>query len=416
MKKNNLKYIVSISLVLIISIASLIYTTTSTQTINLIANRSANYEVNFLTSNVTLKNPDRKIILNGESKDSYSLEASNNLEFLGKNEGSYKLTAKLFNLVPIKSINVNVMSDTLVYPSGAIIGVRLDTKGVIVVDFEEIETAFGKKSPAKEAKLYEGDVITHINGKPVNTASEFRSRVSMITDRELKLDLIRKDVKLSVKLRPVKSSKDGSYKTGMWVRDNVAGIGTLTCVTQDKKNFCALGHAITDSSTGIVIPLKDGDLLKADVVSLVKGEKNHPGEIRGIFTDINTSYGNIIKNDEYGIYGEYTNEIDGYYDKPISIAMQNEITTGKATIISTIEDRTKEYDIEIEKVNYKNVPSTKCMLIKITDKELLDQTGGIIQGMSGSPIIQDGKLIGAVTHVLVNDPTRGYGIFIENML
>ncbi len=205
-------------------------------------------------------------------------------------------------------------------------------------------------------------------------------------------------------------------KIGLWVRDNVAGIGTLTFVNEDMSSWGALGHPISDITTGITVPVNKGELLSADIVKVVKSEVNKPGEIRGMFSVSDAVFGSVLKNDEYGIYGAYQGNLNLDKEDLLPIATQNEIVQGPAEIITTLDDGKKAYDIEIEKVNRQNSKTDKGMLIRVTDPELLEKTGGIVQGMSGSPIIQNGKIIGAVTHVLTSDPTRGYGIFIEWMV
>lgn len=409
---------------LIFSIVFVMLTTFYTQfhyltndNINIIAGKETIVNLNVFTSNVKLVQKERAISVNGNLSTEYSVDTSKSLTFFSNNEGHYSLTANILGIIPIKEVTVNVLPDIKIYPGGQIIGVKLNTLGVIAVGFEDIADINGVLcSPAKNAKIMEGDIIRKINDIEVNTASKFRELLNSLSGEKIILTIIRKDVTLNIEITPIQAQVDGKYKIGLWVRDNVAGIGTLTCIADNKKSFAALGHGITDSTTGITVPLNNGELVAADIINLVKGKKNVPGEIRGLFTNTDKTYGMITTNDDFGIFGIYNGDLDLYYPEPLPIATQNEIQLGPAKIITTLDNGIKEYDITIDRINKQKDPDTKSMVITVTDKELLEKTGGIIQGMSGSPIIQNGKIIGAVTHVLVSDPTKGYAIFIEWMI
>ncbi|MGI6731222.1 MAG: SpoIVB peptidase [Anaerovoracaceae bacterium] len=236
--------------------------------------------------------------------------------------------------------------------------------------------------------------------------------------RDITLKVLRKDDILNIKLTPVLSANDNLYKIGVWVKDKTAGIGTLTFYDPTDNSFGALGHGITDPETGTVLAVAQGELLDSKVEEVKQGKAGSPGEIRGIFYEADEPLGQLTSNTQFGIFGKtYTSIKNPLYPEPVKIGYQNQIKKGPAYILSTLEgDRIEKYEIYIEKINKQSKADTKSMVIKVTDKRLLDKSGGIIQGMSGSPIIQDDKLIGAVTHVFVNDPQKGYGIFIEWML
>lgn len=334
------------------------------------------------------------------------------VEDMVKTGSHYTGTVKLLSLVPVKKINVSVVGKTCVIPCGYTFGVKLYTAGVVVVGTSEIETSQGTKMPAKEAGIQVGDVIFAINGKPVSSNSDVESIVSNCSGATLPVSLKRGNVGIQVKLSPVKSSSDGTYKAGLWVRDSTAGIGTVTFYNPDNSTFGGLGHGICDVDTGKLLPLMEGDIVKVHITGIIKGTKGQPGQLQGSLD--NSIWGNIGMNTETGVYGTL-NGIEA--NSEIQVAMPQDVHTGPAKIIATLDSSgPKLYSVEISRIHFNDNAPTKNMIIKVTDKALLDKTGGIIQGMSGCPIIQDGKLAGAVTHVFVNDPQMGYGIFAENMI
>jgi stage IV sporulation protein B len=336
----------------------------------------------------------------------------------GKSEGSAKATLKILNLLPVKNVTVNVIPDKKVIPSGEAIGVKIQTKGVLVVGLSTITTADGKKhSPAADAGFEIGDTILEINKQKVEKERDITNIVNENKDSVLNFLVEREGKKHNIDVSPVQSLEDSIYRIGLWVRDNIAGVGTMTFIDPETMSFGALGHGITDIDSGVLVDISKGSILKSKVASVQKARKTVPGEIVGIFYESDNPYGDISKNTNYGIYGILNSKIRNDSKGAIPIALSYQVKEGPAKILSTIDgNKVEEFDIEIQKVNRQSTPSSKSMLIKVTDQKLLDLTGGIVQGMSGSPIIQDGKIIGAVTHVLVNDPTRGYGIFIEWML
>ena len=269
-------------------------------------------------------------------------------------------------------------------------------------------------NPARSAGLKIGDVITSINGTQVNTNEEVASLIEQSGGVPLNLSVLRSNMSFDVQIIPVKSDDGVSYKAGLWVRDSSAGIGTLTFYDPQQNSFAGLGHGICDIDTGDLMPLLNGDIVTANINGIVKGTKGTPGELRGYFSN-NDAIGNLLANIQTGVYGTMDQcPID---NEPLTVAMKQQVVPGKAQILTTIEGTQPQYyDIEIESVNYNEDVPTKNMIVKITDPVLLEKTGGIVQGMSGSPIIQNGMLVGAVTHVFVNEPEKGYGIFAENML
>ncbi|QZY57476.1 SpoIVB peptidase [Crassaminicella profunda] len=333
--------------------------------------------------------------------------------------GQTNIQVNLLGFLPIRKLQVDVVPKIKVIPGGQSVGVRLNTKGVLVVGLEEINGIDGKKhNPSREAGLTIGDSIIEINSLKIKDADHVTSIINQNKNTEITLKVKRREKIFNVKIKPVKSIDEGEYRIGLWVRDKTAGVGTLTFYHPDTMRFGALGHAITDIDTGLLLTVDHGQIVKSKVASIKQGKRGHPGEIKGIFYETSKPMGNLEKNTHFGIFGKayepITNDI---YKKPIEISYQNQIHEGKATILTTIDNnKIEEYEVYIEKVNRQRTPNTKSMIIKVTDKRLLKKSGGIVQGMSGSPIIQDGKLIGAVTHVFVNDPSKGYGLFIEWMI
>lgn len=318
---------------------------------------------------------------------------------------------KLFGTIPVKNINLQKNERKYVVAGGDLIGIRLKTDGVLVVGLQKFNTEKGEACPAESCGIQVGDTLISIDGKKVTMNSELSQIFSESEGKELNAEIKRDDKILHIKIIPEKDVATGSYKSGMWIRDSTGGIGTLTYTDVSDGGLAALGHGIYDVDTGKLMPTANGIFVSANLSGVTKGTNGTPGELRG---SLGGDYiGEISINCENGIFGS-TKLLTGANDI-IPVAMNEEIKTGDAQIISTVEGKEKEYfDIRIEKINPND--ENKNMIIKITDKDLLSLTGGIVQGMSGSPIIQNGYIVGAVTHVFLNDPTKGYGIFIENML
>ena len=314
----------------------------------------------------------------------------------------------LFGFLPLKDVNVTITDDLYVIPGGESIGISLKTKGVLTVGIAPFETEDGNKiSPAKLAGVKTGDIITQIDGKEIEKVSDLTEAVVSSNDVITLLGK-RGEKNISWQVSPLKDKKDGKKKIGIWVRETVAGIGTVSFY--NKNEFAALGHSISDIDTGCEVIADGGNVYRAQIIGIEKGEKGTPGSLRGVFSGGNA--GSIKSNSYCGVYGT----ISSLPKTPkVKVASKNDVRPGEAFIRCNLGDGTKNYDIEILRI-VSNSETTKNMIIEIIDKELLQKTGGIVQGMSGSPILQNDKLVGAVTHVFVNDPTRGYGIFIENML
>ena len=328
--------------------------------------------------------------------------------------GAHETTVSLFGLFPIKTVSVTETEETEVVVLGTPFGLKIFTEGVLVVGYSDVDTENGTKNPALEAGVKTGDIILKINGEDVTENSDVQSIITKSQGKPCELELKRDGNTFSVTLTPVLSVTDKVYKMGLWVRDSSAGIGTLTFYSPTLKVAAGLGHGICDTDTGELIPFDSGQFVKAEIVGIKKSSGKVTGELQGVFSggDIAQLAGNEIT----GVYGCDCSEItDG--ESAMPIALKQEVKTGKACILTTVDDNEPcLYECEIEKVYHNDSAKIKNMVIKITDEELLAKTGGIVQGMSGSPVIQNGKLVGAVTHVLVDDPTRGYAIFAENML
>jgi len=306
------------------------------------------------------------------------------------------------------------ISQLRLIPGGFPFGVKFYTKGVVVVGLSDVETENGFISPADSAGFKKGDIIISTGGNEVNTIEEIAAAIEQCAGQNVSFTVTRGNETLELSLTPVKSQSDGKYKSGMWIRDSTAGIGTVTYIQPETLAFGGLGHGICDSDTGTIMPLFRGSVVNVEISDIVRGITGRPGELKGDFGTEKT--GSLTANSGVGVFGVFSNLPKKTAYKSMPVAPYQEICEGSAQIYSSI--RTGEnniYDIEITKINPDDI-DCKNFVIHVTDKRLIDLTGGIIQGMSGSPIIQNGKLVGAVTHVFVNDPTRGYGIFIENML
>ncbi|MDY3828172.1 MAG: SpoIVB peptidase [Clostridium sp.] len=344
--------------------------------------------------------------------DFSSVEAFNSVE-----HSEYGLQVDSFDIIPVKKINLNKIEEIELVLGGDSVGVRVSQEGAIVVGFSELIVNGNKiSSPSKDAGIEKGDVIKEVNGNDIYNSKSLIEVIEKCKTNKAELTLIRdeKIIKRTVKLY----KENEKNKLGLWVRDSTSGVGTLTFYDEKTKKFAALGHPVTDADTNTLYDIKDGDILNASVIGIKKSEKGIPGELKGIFLDSKKTLGQIDKNTECGIFGRYNQNFKVNTErKKIKAGTRDEIEIGKAYIVTTIDETGPcEYEIEILKLFNQNEPNGKSMLIKITDEKLLEKTGGIVQGMSGSPIIQNGKIIGAVTHVLVNKPTMGYGIYIDWML
>ena len=323
------------------------------------------------------------------------------------------VTLSLFNLVDVKKVQVSTIEKTKVVPLGNTVGIKLYSDGVLVIGMTEVE---GKK-PYENTGIREGDLIKAVDNIAVTTTEELINSVNASNGKNIEIKYLRDGEEYIADIEPVKTKED-KYKIGLWVRDGAVGIGTATYYEPQTGRIATLGHGIVDRDTDKLITIESGELLTSKITNIKKGEKGNPGEIRGIINE-DSKIGNIYQNTQFGIYGkiEKVNSLGINEENSMEVALIDEIETGKAHILLTLEDGIrKEYEIKIKKIYRNNTENNKSMLIEITDDELIEKTGGIIQGMSGAPIIQKGKFIGAVTHVLVNSPLEGYAVFGEIML
>ncbi|SDN32281.1 SpoIVB peptidase [Acetanaerobacterium elongatum] len=330
------------------------------------------------------------------------------------NGKSYKTQLKMFGIIPIKDVNVSVVETRRVIPCGTPFGIKMFTDGVVVVGLTDIDNGSALVNPAKCAGIKLGDIITHVNGKEIGSNEDLAREVVNAEGEPLNVTVRRGSSCFDTMLTPEKAKSDGRFKAGIWVRDSSAGIGTVTFYDESSKLFGGLGHPVCDIDTGGILPLMSGEVVDVTITSVNKGLPGLPGELRGSFNGSKAA-GYLITNSETGLYGMLNSSPSSH--SSVEVALKQQVHEGKATILSTIEGSEPiEYSIVIEKVNMNDSNPTKNLIVRITDERLLKASGGIVQGMSGSPILQDGMLVGAVTHVFVNDPTRGYGIFAENML
>jgi stage IV sporulation protein B len=343
----------------------------------------------------------------------------NNVSLVANEKGNEEMLLE-FAGIPVKKVDVNVLKDFRVQPGGQSIGVKLNTVGVLVVGHHLVNTEDGKKSPGEIAGIKIGDIITEINGNKIEKMTDVAPFVQNAGQSGQALDMVisRESGKFKTKLTPLKDKGEDSYKLGLYIRDSAAGIGTMTFVHPQTKKYGALGHVISDMDTKKPIVVEDGQIVRSTVTSIEKGSNGDPGEKLARFSSDREIVGNITKNSPFGIFGVLNKDLkNGIMDKPLPISLSHQVKEGPAKILTVVnDDKVEEFDIEIVSTIPQKFPATKGMVLKVTDPRLLDKTGGIVQGMSGSPIIQDGKLIGAVTHVFVNDPTSGYGVHIEWML
>lgn len=328
------------------------------------------------------------------------------------NHSNFEAYVKAYSIFPIKQVDICSVEPIEVYPCGTPFGIKMFTKGVMVVGLGEVDKGI---TPSKDAGLRLGDMILSIDDVPIYNNNDIVDVINKAKGNDVFIKVKRNDTEHTFKLTPQKSSIQNAYKAGMWVRNSTAGIGTLTFYT-DTGYFAGLGHPVCDIDTGQIMPLLSGEIINVKINGINKGKSGYPGELKGIFSE-EKNIGLLMQNTSTGIYGRLTDFGFIKKQKKMPVAMSQDIEEGPAKILSTIDGSTPEYfDVVIDKINYNNINPCKNMVIKIVDKKLITKTGGIVQGMSGSPIIQNGKMVGAITHVFVNQPLKGYGIFAENML
>lgn len=326
------------------------------------------------------------------------------------------MTCKLFGLIPVKDVAVNVVSEEELIPGGLPIGIYVKTDGVLIIGTGSVTDTDGVSKEPAASLVKSGDYICSVNGEAVETKEELMEKVNQYGADKIDLGIRRNEENIDVYVTPV-LSEEGGYKLGIWVRDDLAGIGTMTYLTNDLA-YGALGHGVNDADTSTLLEMSDGSLFQTTIIDIVKGENGTPGELTGVI-NYRSEYclGSVTENTEEGITGQL-NQIPALLQnvQSIPVGLKQEIEQGEASIICDLDGELKSYSISISEVNYSETQDKKEIVFQVTDPELIAATGGIVQGMSGAPIIQNGKIIGAVTHVYINDPTKGYGIFIEEML
>ena len=365
--------------------------------------------------------PKQITLLEGENleiKTLYGLEVVETSSTISGNENTIKLSLNLLGQ-NVKDVTLNVLEDIEVIPIGNIIGLKLYTNGVLIVGMSEIENINNViEKPFENLDIKEGDTIIKVNNSEIQDIEALQKEINNSEGENINLTLLKEDGTISTSnIKPVQVGNK-EYKLGLWVKDAATGVGTLTYYEPDTKQFAALGHGITDVDTDKLINIDSGSIVKSKVVSIQKGEEGKPGEIRGSIIN-QPVIGKVYKNTEFGIFGEITEtsnlQID--YSKKFKVALRDEIEEGDASIYCSLDGKeTKEYKIKIEKIFKENNENNKSMLIEVVDEELIQKTGGIIRGLSGAPIIQNNKFVGAVTNVLVNMPTKGYAIFADIMI
>lgn len=349
-----------------------------------------------------------------------NLQLPKNLDVSNSDElTNTTLDVKLFNLFTIKKVNVRLLNDTDVYVGGETVGFNLFSEGVICVGSNAIQTKDGAKEPILLSGIKDGDAILKIEDIEIENIQDIDRIINLPTfaGKELKITIKRDDTTFDTTITPVFDILSQKYKLGLWVRNNASGVGTLTYIKQSDFRFGAVGHPIIDSSLGNNFEIETGNIYKCKLLGIKKGEKNNPGEIRSSINLSDSSLGIADTNCKYGVYGNILNKSIIDASRTATLGGRLSVKLGDAKIYCAIgEESVKAYDIKIIKANKQNSADDKSMTIKVTDKELIEKTGGIIQGMSGSPIVQNGKVIGAVTHVFMSDPTRGYGVYIDWMI
>lgn len=330
-----------------------------------------------------------------------------------------QVTFSLFGAIPVKNVEVRKTEAPVLAVGGRPFGIKLLMEGVMVTGLGDVECQDGSLTcPAEEAGLQKGDIIRLADGEILTSNDQLQQKIADSGGNVLELSVRRGDEDIAMELQPVLSRRSGGWKGGMWVRDSIAGIGTMTFFDTKTGCFAGLGHPICDSDTGGIVPVHSGEAVPVKITDVKRGARGLAGELRGKFA-MSDSFGILERNKPSGIYGRLNGEALAEMTadcQEFPMAFRQEITEGEAEIYTTVSGNTPErYSAEIVSVDYSSGTSSKNMVIRITDKRLLDAAGGIVQGMSGSPIIQNGKLIGAVTHVFVGNPAKGYGIFAENM-
>lgn len=419
-KKSKKKYLKLLWTIIpfVLSAAFVIVSVSLPKEIHLIEGEEHNFSFNLplqadiIEENIGVVNVNNKPV---EGNIHFSLQQPFSVKTNQK--GSAQISLSLFGLIPVKTVSAYVLPNTEVVAGGMAVGVTMNTQGVMVLGTGYVNQENDAIAEPAKGLLKSGDLILEADGKELKNKEDLINTVEEKGKESISFKIQREGEQKQIEVTPVESKEDNCYKIGVWVRDSTQGIGTITYYNPDTNYFGALGHGVYDIDTKQLMSIKNGNITQSEVTGIKKGEKGIPGELMG---DVDKEHilGNILYNTEHGLYGKIEEDKKGFFlNEKIPIALQQDVHEGEAIIRTNItKDKVEEYQINIESVNRFSSNASKGMVIKITDPKLLEKTGGIVQGMSGSPIIQDGKLIGAVTHVFVQDPSKGYGIFIENML
>lgn len=324
--------------------------------------------------------------------------------------GQAMVSARLFGVIPWKAVHVNVVPKHVVTLGGQAVGIRLWSRGPIIVGFQKHGGGWPVANP-----LQIGDVVMEVNHQRVRTAADLKRVLSQTGDGPVELVTLRHGQRCRLLVRPVRDA-EGHARLGVYVRDRTTGVGTMTFYDPVQHTFGALGHVISDVDTGQPID-GEGDLVRATILDVVRGQAGRPGEKRGRFVRGDDAIGHVEENTPFGVFGTLLHVPSGFDGPSVTVATPDQVHEGPAKLYTVVHgERVEAFDVRIESVSHQKTPSTKSMVIRVTDPRLLRETGGIVQGMSGSPIVQDGRLVGAVTHVFVSDPTRGYGIYAQWMI
>ena len=389
--------------------------------VNIVTSEEEIFDLN-LPLSTNFESESKEVVVGGKSnipKGQVRITGGQPVSFYSDTQGSYKVGVKLFGLLELKEMKVNVVDTDYAVPCGIPVGIYLKSKGVMVIGTGKITDGNGQETEPANGILQSGDYIEQVNGEPLDTKEQLIEAVNQAGrdgTRTVELTIRRDGQKMDVSMETV-ADQDGTYKLGAWVRDDTQGIGTMTYMDLNG-HFGALGHGISDADTGQVVSIEGGTLYETQIMGIEKGTIGKPGVMSGvIYYGPQSQLGTINGNTEEGIFGTAGEKLQNRIQaEALPIGYRQDVHPGPALIRSSVSGTVTDYEIEILKVDYSTDHKSKGMVIKVTDPELLSLTGGIVQGMSGSPIIQDGKLIGAVTHVFVQDSSKGYGIFIENML
>lgn len=423
-RKRNILYILIVFLLLFILFLPLEINLNLDKNLRLFEGQEQSFTFNFPLDLYVKADKDGILNINGnpiKCNEYTRLAFHNDISLRGLNRGSVKLELSLFKgLIPLRQLTVNVLPETYLIPGGHSIGIKLFHEGVIVVGYYYLEKEKGVFSPAEESGVLIGDVIVAVNDRQIK---DIDMAAELIKEEAEKGSLIftikRNGEEFKKEVTPYLCPNSNEMRIGLYIRDTAAGVGTLTFYDREKEYYAALGHIITDIDTNTALTINEGLIVRADIVNIKMAQRGQPGEKAGIFREGKDILGTIDKNTNFGIYGKITNieECSTPYPEPIPLGLAFQVEPGPAEMLTVIEGNTiQSFKIEIEKVVNQNKPVDKGMIIRVVDENLLKITGGIVQGMSGSPIIQNGRLVGAVTHVFVNDPSRGYGIYAEWMV